>query len=154
HPDYIFEDLVNREVDMPWINRAIARPYPPGSIAKAMILNGAVKFGKHNLDTTIDCTGHLFPDKPNMFRCWIYKQFGGQTHTQQLQHTLSAPEALMVSCNIYFFTMGQKLGAKGVTDTYQMFGLGQPMDIGLDREGAPPTVFMGYLGVRTDSAGR
>ncbi len=154
HPEYIFGDPMNEQLDVPWIDRAIARPYPPGSIAKAMILNGAVKFGKFNLDSTIDCTGHLFPDKPNMFRCWIYKSHGGLTHTQTLGHTLSAPEALMVSCNIFFFTLGQKLGVQGVVNTYRMFGLGEPMDIGLDRPGQPGAVFTGYLGFTKNAAGK
>ena len=49
-PDQIFKDPLNEAVNMPWLDRAIARPYPPGSIVKALVLNGAVKFGKHNLD--------------------------------------------------------------------------------------------------------
>jgi cell division protein FtsI/penicillin-binding protein 2 len=148
HPDEIFKDPLNEEVNMPWLDRAIARPYPPGSIVKALILNGAVKFGRHNLDTPIDCTGHLFPDKPNEFRCWIYKdpRFRS-THTEKLGHPLSAPEGLMVSCNIYFFTLGQKLGPQGIIDTYSMFGLGQKMDLGLGIE------YKGGIGVQGDGEG-
>jgi len=138
NPGAIFGDQMNLQAGMPWIDRAIARPYPPGSIAKAMILNGAVKFGKLNLDSPIDCTGHLYPDRPDMFRCWIYKnKVFNTTHTAVFGHALSAPEALMVSCNIYFFTLGQRLGPRGITDTYTMFGLGQPwgLGIGLEYEG-------------------
>jgi cell division protein FtsI/penicillin-binding protein 2 len=140
-PGAVFDDPVNAELDVPWINRAISRPYPPGSIAKALILNGAVKLGKHSLDTLITCTGHLFPDKPNMFRCWIYKQHEGHTHSETLG-PLSAPQALMVSCNIYFFTLGQKLGPEGIVATYSMFGLGQPMNLGLGAR----EEFQGFLG--------
>jgi cell division protein FtsI/penicillin-binding protein 2 len=142
HPEKIFDDPVNREADVPWIDRAIGRPYPPGSIAKAVILNAAVKLGKHSLDSHIECNGHLFPDKPNMFRCWIYKSHGGYTHTQQLGHALSAPEALMVSCNIFFFTVGQRLGPAGAVQAYRMFGLGEPLDLGIDPNGE----FEGFLG--------
>jgi penicillin-binding protein 2 len=90
-----------------------------------------------------------------MFRCWIYKSpvLGHTTHTKTLGHALSAPEGLMVSCNIYFFTMGQRLGPQGIAETYRMFGLGSPLDIGLDRPGAPPAVFAGYLGMRKNAGG-
>jgi penicillin-binding protein 2 len=139
NPDALFADPLNQQLDVPWINRAIARPYPPGSIAKALILNGAVKLGKHSLDSLIECTGHLFPDKPNMFRCWIYKDYH-TTHSAQLGGALTAPQALMVSCNIYFFTLGERLGPRGIVETYRMFGLGEPWNLGVGDE------FMGYLG--------
>jgi penicillin-binding protein 2 len=149
HPDEIFEDPLNKAANVPWLDRAIARPYPPGSIAKAIILNGAVKLGKHSLDSHIDCNGHLFPDKPNMFRCWIYKMTNGvSTHTGTLGHALSAPEALMVSCNIYFFTMGQKLGPVDITNTYAMFGLGQPWNLGVGVE------YPGEIGERLPGGGK
>ncbi len=141
-PGRIFKDEMNLAVNMPWVDRAIGRPYPPGSIVKALVLNGAVKFGKQNLDSPIDCTGHLFPDKPNMFRCWIFKdpRFKS-THTDKLGHALSAPEGLMVSCNIYFFTLGQRLGPDGIRDTFSMFGVGQPWELGVGSE------YSGELGV-------
>jgi penicillin-binding protein 2 len=82
-----------------------------------------------------------------MFRCWVFKQFQ-TTHTARMGHALSAPEALMVSCNIYFFTLGQRLGPQGVRDTYAMFGLGQPWNLGVGNE------FKGEMGVLTDSGGR
>jgi cell division protein FtsI/penicillin-binding protein 2 len=128
-PDAIFKDALNEKVNVPWLNRAIANPYPPGSIVKALMLNAAVTMGRHNLDVPIDCTGHLFPDKPNQFRCWIYKSFGGRTHGP-----LMAPDALMVSCNIYFFTVGQRLGPDGIVQAYRMFGVGDSWDLGVGTE--------------------
>jgi penicillin-binding protein 2 len=124
-----FKDPLNERVDMPWIDRAIARPYPPGSIVKALMLNAAVKLGKHNLDVPIECNGHLFPNKPDQFRCWIYKSFQGRTHGP-----LMAPDALMVSCNIYFFTVGQRLGPEGIVQAYRMFGLGDSWGLGVGTE--------------------
>ncbi len=134
-PESISKDPLNQFVDVPWLNRTVARPYPPGSIVKALVLNGAVKLGKLNLDEPIDCTGHLFPNKPNEFRCWIYKDPRWKsTHTEKLGHPLSAPEGLMVSCNIYFFTLGQRLGPQGIMDSYAMFGLGQRWELGIGIE--------------------
>ncbi len=162
----LFNDPLNKDVDLPWLDRTITRPYPPGSIAKALILTGAVTLGRTTLDAPIDCTGHLFPGEPDKFRCWIYKQFHN-THTAYLGHALSAPEALMVSCNIYFYTLGQRLGPEGIARTYQMFGLGEPMPLGLERPrrdaDTDPTddgsaresaVFPGYLGTRSNIPAR
>lgn len=135
NPESVSRDPLNREVDLPWLNRAIARPYPPGSIVKALILNGAVKLGRLNLADHIDCTGHLFPNEPNLFRCWIYKDPRFRTtHTARLGHALSGAESLMVSCNIYYFTLGQRLGQQGIMDTYAMFGLGQRWNLGVGIE--------------------
>jgi penicillin-binding protein 2 len=142
-----FQDPYNREVDLPWLNRAIARPYPPGSIAKALVLNGAVKFGKLNLASPISCTGHLFPGKPDQYRCWIYKAHGGQTHDGYFGHAPVAHEALMVSCNIFFFTLGQRLGPDGINQTFSMFGLGEPWNLGLGIEHA------GGIGTAGDGRG-
>lgn len=147
----VFEDPFNRAVDVPWVDRAIARPYPPGSIAKALILTGAVTLGKHDLSAPISCTGHLFPDKPDMFRCWIFKQFG-LTHDGYFGHAPNAEESMMVSCNTYFFTLGQRLGPEGAARVYQMFGLGDRLDIGLERRGQDFVEFPGYLGLTGSGA--
>lgn len=136
-PKSIFSD----QVLTPYVNRAIGRPYPPGSIVKALILPAAVKFGDYVLSQPIDCTGHLYPNRKDQFRCWIYKNPAFQTtHTAVLGHALSGPEALMVSCNIYFYTLGQRMGPQGIVDAYRLFGLGEPFNLGLDGE------FLGRLG--------
>lgn len=126
--DEFFKDPLNEKVEVPWLNRAIGRPYPPGSIVKALMLNAAVKLGKHDLDQPIDCTGHLFPNKPDQYRCWIYKTYG-RTHGP-----LFAPDALMRSCNIYFFTVGQRLGPAGIVQAYRMFGVGDGWGLGVGPE--------------------
>jgi penicillin-binding protein 2 len=142
-PDSVFKDAV----DAPYLNRAIGVPYPPGSIVKAMILSGAVTRGNHRLESPIGCTGHLFPDKPNEFRCWIYKQHQSN-HTEYLGHEPNGPEALMVSCNIYFFTLGRRLGPDGVVDVYRSFGVAGDHGWGL---GAGPES-VGILGPSDRSA--
>ena len=120
-----------------FMNRAIARPYPPGSVAKALILNGAAQRGVYHVGDTVECTGHLFPNQPNALRCWIYKMTQNTTrttHTDQLGHPLRGAEGLMVSCNIFFFTMGQRLGLEGVEATYREFGVGRGWDLGVGPE--------------------
>lgn len=125
-PEKVFKD----RVDQPWVNRCVQAPYPPGSIVKALLLAGASTDGSHDLHRSIDCTGHLFPDKPTIFRCWRYKQFSS-THNDQLGHAPGAEEALCVSCNIFFYTVGRELGPAGVEKWYRAFGLGTTWGLGL-----------------------
>ncbi len=142
-PAAIFDDPWNEAVNLPWLDRSVTRPYPPGSIAKALVLVAAAGQGKLNLDVPIDCTGFLFPNKPDQFRCWAFKQYH-TTHTAWLGHEPNGPEALMVSCNIYFFTLGQRMGPEGITRAYRMFGVGQPWKLGLGDHLESP----GFLGTR------
>lgn len=128
-PEQVFDDKIN----VPFLNRAIAKPYPPGSIVKPLILTGAAQHGNFLQGQTIECTGHLLPNEPNMLRCWIYKRFD-QTHTEQLGHALSAAEGIKVSCNIFFFTLGKRLGPEAITVVYREFGVTQSWDLGIGPE--------------------
>jgi penicillin-binding protein 2 len=129
----------------PLLNRAVSKYYTPGSIVKPLLLCAAVKRGVYQPGRAIDCTGHLFPDKPQAYRCWIYKRFG-QTHTAFLGHEPGPAEAITVSCNIFFFTIGQRLGPEGVIEAYQEFGVGRTFDLGVGGE-AP-----GKLGFKQTTA--
>jgi penicillin-binding protein 2 len=103
--------------------------YPPGSIVKPIIYNSAVASGVIPWDYRVACTGHLYPDQPNMFRCWIYKSFNGMTHNMQLGGDLTASDAIMGSCNIYFYTVGRTLGAQRLYDWFGRFGVGRGPEV-------------------------
>lgn len=120
----------------PLINRATFKWYTPGSIVKPLMLCAAETSGKLAHDERIDCTGHFFPDKPTLYRCWIYKQFHS-THTDRFGHAPDGTEAITSSCNIYFFELGKRLGTRGVHDWYTRFGLGaqaQRWNLGIGQE--------------------
>lgn len=136
------ERVFRDRVDQPWVNRCVQAPYPPGSIVKAILLAGAVTSGEHDLARAIECTGHLYPDRPDIFRCWRYKQFNS-THTEQIGHALSAEEGLCVSCNIFFYTVGRELGPEGIARWFRRFGVGSTSSLGLGERVEHP----GLLGV-------
>ncbi len=50
----------------------------------------------------------------------------------------------MVSCNIFFFTLGRRLGVEGIVDTYRKFGVGETFDLWGEVSGGP--AFAGLLG--------
>ena len=127
----------------PWVNRGVARPYPAASIVKPLVLVEAVTRGAHDLSHAIECTGHFFPNSPGKFRCWIYRaRYGMSTHTSVTGHALDAAEALARSCNIYFYTLGQRLGGARMRAFYESLGVERPYDLGL------PGASAGFLGYR------
>jgi cell division protein FtsI/penicillin-binding protein 2 len=119
-PDTIANDPFNQA----FLNRAIAKVYPPGSIVKPLVLCEAIKNGRYSPDERIECTGHFFADKPLLYRCWIYKQFH-TTHTARLGHNLDGADGIKCSCNIFFFEMGKRLGPVGMHNLYTTYGVGR-----------------------------
>ena len=139
-PMSIFDD----ELNTAWVNRAIAKPYPPGSIMKPVTLTGAVTHGNYREGERIACTGHLLPNRPDLLRCWIYRpQFLMTTHSAQLGHDLNSVEAITVSCNIFFYTLGRRMGPTTITGVFREFGVGTPWNLGVGME------FPGQMGGRT-----
>ena len=107
------------DLHRPYINRAIAFPIPPGSIAKALVACAAHSEGLLQIDERINCTGHFYPERKDMLRCWIFKHFNGVTHDMDLGHAPDVAEALKVSCNIFFYTLGRRLGPEGIAAAYR-----------------------------------
>ena len=116
--------------DDPTFNRATSAIYPPGSIAKAITLTWAASRGEQQLHERIECTGHFLPDREDILRCWIWRSnFGFATHSSRLGHHPDEAEALMCSCNIYFYELGSRLGPDRMLEAYRAFGVGsEPLD--------------------------
>jgi penicillin-binding protein 2 len=115
---------------LPFLNRAFGKRYAPGSIVKPLVLNFAASQNVYNADAgpggeRIACTGHFFPNQPNLMRCWIFKQPPHITHSQQLGHDLDATDAIMASCNIFFYTLGARLGPEHLAEWYGKVGVGE-----------------------------
>jgi len=131
-PGSVFRD----RVFMPAINRAISQPYAPGSIVKPLVLCEAISQGKYSPTERIACTGHFLPNQPNILRCWMEKQ-NHSTHSIRYERDLDGSDAIMGSCNIFFFEMGKRLGVQGISDCFRKFGVGpnaQRWELGLGYE--------------------
>lgn len=127
------QEMWNDEVDAPLINKAVAKPYPPGSVVKPLVLTAAITEGRLGLNEGIECHGHLLPNNPNMLRCWYFKQYGS-THTGMFGGPLRGDRAIEVSCNVFFYTLGQRLGFETLQEWYHRFGVGETFDIGVGME--------------------
>jgi penicillin-binding protein 2 len=120
--------------------RAVADHYPPGSTCKAITLVGALSESEIGENERIHCDGHLLPNDPTKFRCWIYNQYS-TTHDASQPEGQNAEDAIRNSCNIYFFRAGERLGPQRLCDWFGRFGLGRTQGIGLIEEspGIVPT---------------
>ena len=119
-------DQVLRARNNPYVNRAVEAVYPPGSIIKPLVLAAATTEEVYDLYEPITCIGHFYPDFTNFARCWIYRDPSFMTHG-----ALVGDEALSRSCNIFFYTLADRLRIDRLLNWYERFGLGHRIDVGL-----------------------
>lgn len=124
------QDAATHDFADPLVNRATSAIYPPGSIAKALTLTWAASRGEQQLGERIACNGHFLPGREDILRCWIWRpRFGMVTHSIQLAEDPNEAQAIMCSCNIYFYELGRRLGPARMLEAYRAFGAGEaPLD--------------------------
>jgi penicillin-binding protein 2 len=107
----------------PLSSRALQGTYPPGSTFKIVMAAAALEEGVITPFTHIHCNGGLFFGN-RLFRCW---RKGG--HGSINVHT-----ALVQSCDVFFYQVGQRLGVDTIAEYARRFGLGAPSGIALQNE--------------------
>jgi len=109
--------------------RATQGQYPPGSTFKIIMATAALEEGVVNPFTHIHCNGHL-PFGNHDFRCW---KKGGHG-------SMNVHDALVNSCDVFFYQVGQRLGIDTIANYARAFGLGAPtgIEIGNERAGVIP----------------
>ncbi len=107
------------------INRALEAAYPPGSLVKPLVYLAAIAEGVAAEGERIECNGHYFKDRTDAARCWIYRdRYKFATHTAITGGPLGVEEAMARSCNIFYYTLAERLGAQKLCAWYRRFGLG------------------------------
>lgn len=111
----------------PFFNRAFGANYAPGSAYKMSTLVAAMLNGFYKPGDTIMDEG-VFTKYPGFNpKCLIYTQTqGGSTHGE-----LKAEEALAVSCNYFFYVLGDTLNIEMLDAAAKGLGLGEPTGIEL-----------------------
>jgi penicillin-binding protein 2 len=112
-----------RDTKHPLNNRAIQGQFPPGSTFKVAVAAGALEAGVANPGTTVSCSGGM-PFGNHYFRCW---KKGGHG-------TVNLHTAIVQSCDVFFYTVGQRLGVDGIAEYAKRLGLGIPTGIRLEGE--------------------
>ena len=119
----------------PFTNRATGEIYSPGSTFKPLVAIAALEEGLVTPTEEIRDTGRLqLPEEEHYPygdwhpQCWYYRQYGGLHGLENLA------EALRDSCNIYFYTIGHRLGIEKIDQYAAAFGLGQTTGLELPEE--------------------
>ncbi len=109
-----------------WRNRTISDTYEPGSVFKTIVVSAALEEGVVDLNTSYTCTGGI--QVANHYqKCWKAGGHGTENLTQ----------GLMNSCNPFFITIGQKLGAEKFCKYFEAFGFTEKTGIDLPAESSP-----------------
>jgi penicillin-binding protein 2 len=114
---------LNRDKTHPLENRPLKGQYPPGSTFKIVMAVAALEEQVIGPGTVIYCSGAL-PFGNHVFHCWRRGGHGG----------MNLFNALVDSCDVYFYTVGRKLGVDRIAKWSKRFGLGQPSGLQLDKE--------------------
>ena len=106
----------------PLQNRAIQSTYPPGSVWKLMMAALILESGISSKETVF-CPGYAKLGK-QIFRCWKHSGHG----------SLNLEQALIHSCDVYFYLMAEKLGIDRIESFAKSCGFGKPTGIDLPHE--------------------
>ena len=122
-----FSQIVEEEYD-PLYNRALQGAYPPGSTYKMTVVVAGIDSHKISATQTIHDEG-VFTDYTGFApKCLRYSS-GGGTHG-----SINAAEALCVSCNYFFYELGDLMDPPVIENVAKALGLGEPTGIELPEE--------------------
>lgn len=121
-PETLWTELVQNPGKV-FLNRAVNAAYPPGSTYKIVVAAAALEEGVTTPEERIYCPG-AFRFGSRAFRCW---KSGG--HGSVDWH-----RAIVQSCDVYFYTMGVRLGVDRLAHYAGRFGLGRRPGIELNPE--------------------
>jgi penicillin-binding protein 2 len=114
-------ELLKRDPRLPFVDKATAGAYPPGSTFKFVTTFAALEDGQASEDEKITCTGHYQPTNQDC----------------DAEHgTLDLLGAIEKSCNVYFWNLGQRVGIDRLADVAKEYGLGRPTGLGLNGDSA------------------
>ena len=131
---------LDKEKNAPLLNRALMGLYAPGStfkpvtaiasLAEGVITPGATIYDKGKFTKYAKSESDYAPE------CWIYPGSHGYVNTTK---------PIEVSCNYYFYTVGDQLGIDKLSDYAKRFGLGEHTGIELQE-------YVGQMASRQEKA--
>jgi penicillin-binding protein 2 len=116
--------LVNDD-DHPLLNKAIQAQLAPGSTFKIIMATAGMQEGIAQ-DMHVICNGGA-TFYGRYFKCWVTAEH--RTHGM-----VEISKAIYQSCDVFFYTLAEKLGIDRIAKYATMFGLGQKTGIDLPQE--------------------
>ena len=116
--------LVNDD-DHPLLNKAIQAQLAPGSTFKIIMATAGMQEGVAQ-DMHVNCNGGA-TFYGRYFKCWVVAEH--RTHG-----VVDISKAIYQSCDVFFYTLAEKLGIDRIAKYAMAFGLGQKSGIDLPQE--------------------
>lgn len=114
-----------QDPDKPLINRALNGQYSPGSTIKPFMGLAALQSGQINATDTVQCRGaYSLPGDRHRYRDWKKSGHG----------TVDLHEAIVQSCDVYFYKTAVTLGIDYLHPFLRRFGFGKTTGIDLPNE--------------------
>jgi penicillin-binding protein 2 len=120
---------LNDDRQKPLLNRAIQAQLAPGSVFKIVTATAMLEDHVPQENFTTFCPGYgTFYGR--QFKCWVYfAKTGAKSHGVTNLH-----EAILKSCDVFFYTVGMHLGIDRLSYYGSKFGLGHKTGIDLPSE--------------------
>jgi penicillin-binding protein 2 len=119
-----WDKLVNDE-EHPLLNKAIQAQLAPGSTFKIIMATAGLQEGVAQ-DLHVICNGGaVFYGR--YFKCWV-------TAEHRVHGAVDISKGIYQSCDVFFYTLAEKLGIDRIAKYATMFGLGQKSGIDLPQE--------------------
>lgn len=119
-----YQKLANA-ADRPLYNRAVRGLYPPASTLKPFVALAGLEKGIITADTKIYDPGwYKLPNVSHVYHDWRRTGHG----------VVNLKRAITVSCDTYFYQLGNKMGISALADVLAQFGFGQRTHVDLHEE--------------------
>ena len=114
----------------PLQNRAIQNAFSPGSVFKIYLAYGALALGLVDPEQRVFCPGHA-TFYGRTFHCHIKAGHGW----------VNLRDAIKVSCDVYFYNLGRRLGIEHISEIARAFGFGSAtgVDLPFEKSGLVPS---------------
>jgi penicillin-binding protein 2 len=116
--------LVNDD-DHPLLNKAIQAQLAPGSTFKIIMATAGLQEGIAQ-DMHVNCSGGA-TFYGRYFKCWVVAE-------HRVHGEVDINKAIYQSCDVFFYTLAERLGIARIAKYATMFGLGQKTGIDLPQE--------------------
>jgi len=116
-------NAINANPDHPLLNRAIQAQQAPGSTFKPIVALAALETGTITGQTAVHCPGYLTL-YDHTYHCMERQGHG----------TLTLHNAIVHSCDVFFFSVGVKLGIDNLAKYADIVGFGRPTGVDLPGE--------------------
>jgi penicillin-binding protein 2 len=102
---------------LPLMNKTVQALYPPGSTVKPMMALALLQWGV-DPDEVVHCSG-VYRVGNGLFHCWRHSGHG----------PINMHRAIQQSCDVYFYTMGRRIGIDKIAPMARALGMGEKFDL-------------------------